>query len=93
MKGFSTIERRISANADHTKFRVQYKVNGKANARIVGTIAEAREVRDRTDLSNTPRPKMELTEITIPKQVSLGTRLAERKLEVVERCLSIMESL
>ncbi len=50
MKGFSHTERRISANKDQTKFRIQYKKDGKANARIVSSIEEARKVRDETDL-------------------------------------------
>jgi hypothetical protein len=52
---FRTHERRISANADLTKFRVQYKVGGKARANILSSIEEARVLRDKTDTPDTKK--------------------------------------
>lgn len=104
MKGFQTIERRISANDDKTRFRVQFKTkDGRANAKILKTIAEARKLRDKTDsasarklntkgkyLKQTPAEKISIHELDFSPK---GDVDSSQKLKLLDRYLNILEKI
>lgn len=102
MKGFSSIERRISANADQTRFRVQYKdKKGKPKGKVLKTLADARKLRDQTDIPGAAKKAAEKG-YTVPKTSkvakkpemmqldlsSLAGITAEKKIELVDGIMS-----
>ena len=49
MKGFKTIETRIAFNKAASRYRVNYKKDGKSNAKIFTALPEAQQFRDQTE--------------------------------------------
>lgn len=57
MAAFTVLERRIAVNADNSRFRVQYLKDGKATAKVLKSLEEARIFRDRTDKQTVKKAK------------------------------------
>ena len=82
MRGFSSVERRISANETQTRFRVQYKdKKGKAKGKVLKTIEEARALRDKTDIPGAAKKALNISPTPKAKKDKPGIQLLQLDLE------------
>jgi transcription elongation GreA/GreB family factor len=103
MNKFKTVERRISGNAEATKFRVQYKKNGKPRANIFTDIVDARRLRDETDTAETkaaikkgtmnndaPKELYSVTSINLSPDSSEKKLILSKYLEALDKKIEVL---